>query len=148
MAGKATPVATDMARPANEERGELSLRLDDTTMGLRPSYEAIEAIEAGTGKGLVTLATAAARRELDLASLALIATECIRAWGRANDDRGLAGSNVKRIAELILDSEGGLVDAMATVGAVLALAVTGKYTAAGELKPTTTKTTDGAPVVG
>src|SRR3546814_19710491 len=75
---------------------------------------------------------------LTLAETAQIACECIRAWGRANDDRGSAGANTQRIAELIMESDGGLRTALSTISAMLAPAVPGNSTAQGEVKPVTT----------
>ena len=148
MAAKSKQVADSIVRPESEERGEVAIMLDGQRMVLRPTYEAIEAFEAGTGKGLIMLAQAAAARSLSLAECSVIACECIRAWGRATDNRGMSGANSRRIAELILESDGGVMEAMTALTAVLALAATGKYTAAGELKPATTMTTDEAHVAG
>lgn len=135
-------------RPHVEERGELALPLDGQDMILRPSYEAIDAFEKATGKGLLQLARESLNGSLTLAETAQIACECIRAWGRANEDRGSAGANTQRIAELIMESDGGLRLALSTISAMLALAVTGNYTAKGEVKPVTTKKTEQAPVAG
>ncbi|MBY0583266.1 MAG: gene transfer agent family protein [Sphingomonas sp.] len=145
---KAKLTVDDAVRPESEERGEVAITLDGERMVLRPSYEAIEAFEAGTGKALIVLAQLAATRSLSLVECSIVACECIRAWGRATNNRGMAGANSRRIAELILDSDGGVMEAMSSLTAVLALAATGKYTASGELKPVTTKTTDEAPVAG
>lgn len=142
-------MAEETNRPITEERGELSLMLDGADMGLRPSYEAIQAIETTLGRGLVDLARDGIAGKLSLSETAQIATECIRAWGREVEDKGAAGANSVRVAKLILDSDGGLYGAQKTVSAMLSLAVTGGYNSAGEMKPsTTTVTTASAPVDG
>src|SRR3546814_10273886 len=120
-----TTMTVNTDRPHVEERGELALMLDGQDMVLRPSYEAIDAFEKATGKGLLMLARDSLNGALTLAETAQIACECIRAWGRANDDRGSAGANTQRIAELIMESDGGLRTALSTISAMMALAVNG-----------------------
>lgn len=129
------PRATAPAeRPANAERGEISLTLDGVEMVMRPSHEAILAFESATGKGLAQLAAQAVACTLTLGEVAQVAAECIRAWGRATGQRGYAGSTATRVGELILEAPGGLRDAMGPISSVLALAFTGEYTASGKLK--------------
>lgn len=125
---------------ANVDRGEFALVLDGERYVLRPSYQAIVAFEGATGKGLLELAQAALAGQLTLGETAAVACECIRAWGRATDNVGAKGAGGERIAELILDSEGGLIAAMPAVGAVLAMAATGGLTAQGEVRATTKAT--------
>ena len=142
------PKKADLARPHVEDRGELALVLDGVTMVLRPTFEAIEAFEAATGKGLMQIARDAIDGRLTVGETAQIACECIRAWGRETDNEDAAGARPKRVANLILDAEGGFRAASGTVAAVLALAATGGYTSSGELKPVTTKKTTDASVAG
>lgn len=131
------------------DRGEYSLMLAGVMMGLRPSYEAIDAVEKALGRGVLDVARDALAGRLSMGATAQIACECIRAWGREANDKGAAGSNPVRIGQLIYDSEDGLHGAQKTVAAMLSLVVTGGYSASGELKPATTKTTtEKAPVVG
>lgn len=120
---------------ANETRGEISLELGGTDYVLRPSYQAIQAIERKTGKGLLALARLAGEGELTLADTAMIAAECIRAYGNAIDDKMLAASSPEGIAEKVIEAENGIAGAMATVAVMLGLAATGGYTTSGELKP-------------
>lgn len=136
------------ARPAVEERGELTLELGGASMSLRPSYEAIVGFEAATGKGLLQLAREALNGRLTLAETAQVACECVRAWGREAGDQNAAGSNAKKVAKLILEAEGGLHATLQTVSAMLSLAVTGGYDASGEAKPSAMTTTAKAPVDG
>lgn len=131
------------AAPANEERGEIAITLDGVRMGLRPSYEAIAAFEAGTGKGLLDLARASLGGSLTLAETAMVACECIRSWGRATENASAKGANADRIAELIMETDGGLATVMGTLGGLLSLAATGGVTAQGEVKATTTSQTTG-----
>lgn len=137
------------ARPPVSDRGEIALILDGQEMGLRPSYEAIDAIEQALGRGLIDVARDAIAGRLSLGATAQIACECIRAWGRENGDKGASGANATRIGRLILDSPDGYHGALKNLSAMLSLAVTGGYDSAGNLRPSaTTKTTDEAPVDG
>jgi len=122
-------------RPASEERGEIALELDGMTLVMRPTFEAIDAFERSTGKGLLQLAREGLAQTLTLSETAQIAGECIRAWGRAVNDENAKGSNTKRIANLMLEAEGGYRVTLAIVAGMLSLAATGGYTAKGELKP-------------
>lgn len=138
-----------VARATVEDRGEFGLTLAGVTMGLRPSYEAIDAVEKALGRGVLDVTRDALAGRLSMGQTAQVACECIRAWGREANDKGAAGSNAVRIGQLIYDSEGGLHVAQQTVAAMLSLVVTGGYSASGELKPATTKTTtEKAPVAG
>jgi len=121
---------------ANETRGEISLELDGTEYVLRPSYQAIQAIEKKTGKGLIALARDAAGADLTLSETAIVASECIRAHGRAVDDKMMAAVSPERIGELILEADDGVAMALGRISVLLGLAATGGYTAQGELKPT------------
>ena len=78
-----------------------------------------------------------------------IACELIRAFGRETENDGAARSGAPRVTKLIMASDGGLLEAMKTVGGVLAIAVNGGYDTEGNLKPlATTTTTDEAPAGG
>ena len=118
---------------ANETRGELSITLEGVEYGLRPSWQAIDAIERQTGKSLHELGAAAETYRLSVGELATIVTECIRAWGRANEQSTIAAFQRDRIAEILI--EDGVLAAQARVALVLLLAVTGGVTAQGEVKP-------------
>jgi len=138
---------SDAAAPAQEERGEIALILDGAPMVLRPSYEAIAQFELETGRGLLDLSRDALNGRLPTGMVAQIVTACIRAWGRETQS-SYAMVNVQRIADLIMEAEGGFHEVLQTVSGMLAMAVTGGYTAKGEVKATTkTKTTDEAPAV-
>jgi len=144
----AEPDTAEAAAPVLGARGELTLVLDGSPMGLRPSYEAIEAIEAATGRGLIDLARDALGGRLSLGATAQIATECIRAWGREHENGSASGANAKRVAKLILDSDEGFHGTLQTLSAMLSLAVTGGYDSSGELRPSTKTTTTGGASVG
>ncbi|MDX3908423.1 MAG: GTA-gp10 family protein [Sphingobium sp.] len=130
----------EAARAPEQARGELSLRIDGGEMGLRPSFEAITAFERETGKGLLLLAREALSGSLTLGETAQIACQCIRAWGRDTGSIGAKGARADRIAELILESDGGIREALATVAGLLSLAATGGYSAKGEAKAATMET--------
>ncbi|MEJ8630590.1 GTA-gp10 family protein [Sphingomonas sp. I4] len=93
----------ETTRPASAERGEATLHLDGQLMGLRPSFAAIEEIELTLDRGLVDIARSAIDAKLKLGEVAQIACTLIRAFGRATDNKGAAGSNTSRIGRLILD---------------------------------------------
>jgi hypothetical protein len=113
---------------------------------MRPSYEAIEAIETQTERGIVALVNMAAQGELRLGDAAIIVTECIKAWGKQQiaegnaspEAKSAAGANAKRVAALIHES--GIVKATERSAIVLMGAATGGVTASGEWKPATTET--------
>lgn len=119
---------------ANEVRGEISLELGGREFILRPSYQAISAIEAKTGRGLLALAREAGEGNLSLADTAITAVECIKAHGKHSGDDMMANYRAEKIAEMIFDSEGGHAACLGRIAVLLSLAVTGGYTASGELK--------------
>ncbi len=137
-----------MTETGMNDRGELMLDLGGEALGLRPSYDAIERIEATLGRGLVDVAGDALGAKLKLGELAQVATECVREWGRANDHKGAAGANTKRIGKLILDSEGGMLVVQKRLSTMLSLAVTGGYDSEGNLKPAAMMTNEEAPAAG
>lgn len=145
MARKKIEVDT-ATRPASAERGEVVLVLDGGDYVLRPSFEAIAAFEESTGKGLLQLARDAVDGGLRLHEMAEIVCECIRAWGRATGTKSAAGVNARRIGELLVEADGGMMAVQRVIAGVLAMASTGGYTALGERKAeaTTTKTTTSA----
>jgi hypothetical protein len=117
---------------ANETRGEISLTLDGAEHVLRPSYAAIQSFEKQTGKGLLALTQACGDGTITTAEAAAIVTECIKAWGKANDDELAVGVNVKRVGELIMES--GLLIIAKQLELLLFLAATGGYAASGEAR--------------
>jgi hypothetical protein len=128
---------------ANGKRGEISLKLQGEDYTLRPSYEAIQAIEDQTGKGLIDLSRDALNGRLTSREAQTIVCECVKAWGRASDDnsaalqKGAAHVSPARIGELMFEEKDGITGAMAAVATVLAVAATGGYTAKGEVKAET-----------
>ncbi len=104
---------------------------------LRPSYEAISAFEAQTDRSLIDLARAAGDGQLKMSEAAIIVTECIKAQGRAVDDKAMSAFNAARVGELILQADGGLLIAMKRLELLLFMAATGGYTGSGEVKATT-----------
>lgn len=120
--------------PANAVRGEFSLPLGGKVYVLRPSYEAIVAIEEQTGKGLLQLFNDAAGAALTLRETGIVVSEFIRAQGRAVDDALMAAVDATRIAKLIMEAETGPAGAMGTVGPILGSVACGDYTASGEPK--------------
>lgn len=126
-----------MTESANPVRGEIALALGESGKEyvLRPTFAAIQAIEEKTGKGLLRLSRDGATGDLTLTETAIIANECIRAQGKATGDAIMAAYDTARVAELIHAAEGGIAATMGRLSVLLALAATGEYTPAGELKP-------------
>lgn len=121
--------------PANEVRGEISIKLaDGVEYVLRPSFEAIVAFEAETGRGLFDLARAADNGMLTMTEAAAIVTQCIRAQGKAMHDQNLIGVNAKKVGALIVAAEGGLFLAMKRLNTLLFIAATGGYSPTGEVR--------------
>lgn len=128
---------------ANPERGEIEVDIEGVPHVLRPSYEAIVAIEKATGRGLVQLAQAAGDGSLAVDDAAIIVTECVRAHGRATGNRDLTEYRVGTVAAALVET--GVIQVQKRLELLLYLAVTGGYTAKGEAKaPPVRPTTDGA----
>jgi len=127
--------AKSTVNTAIEDVGEMALYLPGGAMVLRPSYEAIVAVEQTLGRGLVDLAGDALAKRLTLPETAQIACKFIRAWGNETGNNGAAKANPDRVAKLIYTSEKGFHEALKALSAVLSLAVTGGYDAEGKLKP-------------
>lgn len=121
---------------ANKTRGEVSLELEGQEYVLRPSFEAISAFEAQTNRSLIDLARAAGDGQLKTGEAAIIVTECIRAHGRAIDDKAMTAFNSARVGELILQADGGLLIVTKRLELLLFMAATGGYTGSGEVKAT------------
>lgn len=123
-------------------RGEVTINLDATYV-MRPSYEAIEAIETATGRGVVALLMSSGQGDLSLRETSIIVCEFIKAWGKeciatgdnSPEARSASGSNVRKVGELVYKA--GLVKVVPRVQFVLGAAVTGGAIATGETEATT-----------
>lgn len=116
---------------ANIERGEIMVALEGVDHVLRPSYEAQVAIEAQTGRSIEQLAAAAGENALTIGEAAIIVTECIRAQGRAVNDKTLMRYEPGRVGECIVTS--GKLAIVRRLELLLYLAATGGYLASGEV---------------
>jgi len=123
---------------ANEERGEVEVKLEGVSYVLRPSYEAQVAIERQTGKSIEALCAAAGSTSLSIDDAAVVVTECIRAQGRAIGDSAMQAFNAKSVGECIVDA--GKLPVVKRIELLLYLAVMGGYTAKGEARALPTKT--------
>lgn len=125
---------------AIEARGEISISLDGVAHVLRPSFEAIGAIETATGKTLFELAQAAETGKITLAQAGAVVAHCMRAHARSEEGNPLhTDVQPASIAERIYTADGGLL--MATRVVIYPLlfgAIMGGYTALGKPKPRTT----------
>ncbi len=119
-----------MAGAANEHRGEIDMVLGGKTYVLRPSFQAIAAFERATGLSLIQLTDAARLGSLSMSGAQAVVTECINAAAKRDLDKVAP----ERVGELIYEADGGLFIAQKRLAALLSLASTGGYTAAGERK--------------
>jgi hypothetical protein len=98
----------------NPERGEVLIVLDGASYPMRPSYEAMVAIEEATGASIeelwlrCTRLSGAARSAklvsgvgLKLKDMAAIVSECVKASGKQRKDSMLTGFSAERVGELI-----------------------------------------------
>lgn len=142
-------VEGDDAPAPVEARGEMRIELEGRSYVLRPSFEAIGAIETGCKRSLIELARAAETGALRSDELAEIVAQCIRAEGRAANDPMLRSVNARRVGEMLFAEEGGLLWATReVVTRLLFRAVTGGYTALGEPKGAGMASTTPAPGSG
>jgi len=132
--------------PEVDVRGQISLPLDGQEYVLRPSMEAIMAIEARL-RPLLPLTQEAVAGSLTLHDLGIITAEFMRAFGKANPNDPLKTtylhSKPETLARLIY--EAGQPKVCIRVATVLMGALSGGYEASGEIKAaTTTDETQGA----
>jgi len=135
-AGAASEEAAEL--PKVDSRGQISVPLAGQDYVLRPSHEAIMAIERQT-RPLYQLATAAEGGSLTLEEQAICVVEMMKAYGAANPEDALAsdykGANAKKVGALI--HEAGSFRICARLYIVLSGALYGGYTASGEVKAAT-----------
>jgi len=95
-----------MAHEINEERGEVAIALRGETYPMRPSYEAMRAIERDTRRSLQALMVSwsDAKVGLTLDELSCVVTECVRAAGRDRKNPMLSGYQKDVIAALIYET--------------------------------------------
>lgn len=134
-----------MTRPANAQRGEVTLSLDGKDYVLRPSFEAILEIETETGKGLIAIVRDALQQRLTIAETGTITAALMRAWGREVDDLGAKNASGEKVARLIFECDNGAAAVQAALAQLLTIAAGGGVTASGEVKAATkTKATRAA----
>lgn len=131
----ARPRTTRRGPAASAARGEHSLTLAGVTYRLRPSFDAITAIEDAVGPSLIDVARRCSAMTLSLSDLGLVLAELIRA-GAEKGDVFTAQVDGERIAQLIFEEGQSTAYALATVA--LSDAITGGRTASGEAKAVTT----------
>lgn len=119
------------------ERGEVTLPLEGQEYHLRPSRQAISAIEAATGRSLFELADAARQQGLTLRESGIVAAEMMRAYGRTHPDDPNALGHQGAKAEVLEDMihEAGIVRIQPRLAVVLFAALTGGVDKLGETKP-------------
>ena len=123
--------------PAVDFRGRITIPLDGADYLLRPSYDAVIAIEQELGRSTLQLAQQAVSGTLTTTDMAVICCELMKAQGKADPTAGPSylGAKVERIGQLIMEASAPKI--MARLAVLLMGVVTGGYTAQGELKPAT-----------
>ena len=122
-------------------RGEVKLTLEGHDFVLRPSFEAIGAIEAATGKTVFELAAAAEKMTMTLADAGVIVAHCVRAQAKATGNKLHENAQPEKMAKMIYGEPGGLLVAIRTgLYRLLMGALIGGYTASGEPRQTETTT--------
>lgn len=133
--------AKQKAEPTVDRRGQLEIELQGVPYGLRPSFPAIEAIEAKIGP-LGDLVAALQADRLPIAKMGEIATELMRAFAEAHPNlpniRTYRGLTAKKVSELIYEQGSGTV--RIPLFCILLGAITGGYDASGEAKAEGKKT--------
>lgn len=125
-------MANTQTPPANEPREPVTLTLEGVPYILRPTYDAILAIEAATGKSAFQIARDAADTSLSVTDAGIVSTELIAVEGRASGDKAVASVGRARISQMVLSE--GLIAAQMRLAIVMTGAVTGVYTATGDMK--------------
>jgi hypothetical protein len=122
--------------PQVDTRGQITVPLGDADYLLRPSREALSAIEKKLGRSLLVIAGQAVNGSLSVEDMAIICVEMMKAQGKADPKSGpsYSGAKVEKIADLIFEQ--GTPSITARLVVLLMGAVTGGYTASGEVKPT------------
>jgi hypothetical protein len=115
---------------ANAARGEHEIELAGRKYRLRPSHEAIEAIEQATGHALLALVRLANGSELKVRELGIIGAELIRAGAEDELTKSVAS---EKIGEMIYEQ--GVIGATMRFLLCLSDAASGGRTASGEAKP-------------
>ncbi|UAK23671.1 GTA-gp10 family protein [Sphingomonas nostoxanthinifaciens] len=124
----------------NKVKGEFAIALDGADHIMRPSYEAIVAIETETGKSVIALANDATNAALTVREMATIAGECVREYGRQESDASHQNVNDAAVQRCIVEM--GPLHALSPIQDMLIKAATGGITATGKPKaPTTTAKT-------
>jgi hypothetical protein len=126
----------------NPTKGELTLTMEGFDYTLRPSREAVMAIEKLTRKSVIELYNAATELKLTLNETAFIVAELVKAWGIETGDQGMQRASAERFTTLVY--EHGLHLVCARIATVLGLAATGGVSAEGKVKPKTAEAIPGA----
>ena len=115
----------------NEHRAEVEITFSGKQMIMRPTFDAIARIEAGTGKGILELAKRYDRGDVSITDTAIILTEGLRAGSEAG------GANYQAVGKQLVRE--GLPKFIAPVGRFLLLCLGGP---AEDENPTTETTTE------
>lgn len=122
---------------AANARGEVTIVLEGQEYHLRPSYEAIVAIEEMTGKTTFELANAARNQALTLAECGIVTARMMQAFGESHPGDPLIStyknSKPENLARLIMVE--GVMKVQPRLAVLLIAAVTGGVDASGEWKP-------------
>ena len=121
--------------PEVDTRGHISIPLEGAEYVLRPSFEAIKRIEELTRKNHEELANLAVQQRLSYSELAVICVEMMKAHAKACPDDPLKssylGAKPEKLERMIY--EAGKPKIGVRVAVVLTAALSGGYTASGEV---------------
>lgn len=114
----------------NDERGEDEITLGRKTYVLRPSYEAIKALEKETGKTVLELVALGNAGRISIEDLGVIVAELIRAGAKPGDVAARVSGEGIGIKIL----EKGLISTIPLITLLLIDVASGGRTASGERK--------------
>lgn len=114
--------------------GQLSVELAGTHYQLRPSRQAVSNIEQQLGKSLTQLTVQTGSLTLTVGELGVCVAEMMRAYATFDEAAGpdYKGAKADRCADLIFES--GPVDVSRRLAIIFTGALSGGYTASGEVK--------------
>ena len=101
---------------ANKHRGEVEIELGGKTYAMRPTFQSLCEIEAGTGLGIVALVKRWGGSNFGISDAAVIVTAGMKASGEE-------GASLQKVGEMIFDA--GLANVAAAVSEFLQTALGG-----------------------
>jgi len=120
--------------PEVDVRGHITIPLEGEEFVLRPSFDAIKAIESITQKDHAQLAHEAVQQRLSYTDMGIVCAEMMKAHGKANPTDPMKssylGAKPEKLEKLIYET--GKTRIMVRLAVVLVAALSGGYTREGE----------------